>query len=156
MKPRIVIRTAKITDLPQIIAIERRVFPHPWTEAQLMFEITNKPVSGTIVALIDNEIVGYLMFHLIYDVVHINNIAVDSTRQRKGIGWLLMESFYKHLPERQPCNIFLEVDQANQAAIKFYEKFGFEEIDRRKNYYPTGGDALVMKKKLENYGLVQA
>ncbi|NQU28413.1 MAG: ribosomal protein S18-alanine N-acetyltransferase [Candidatus Marinimicrobia bacterium] len=156
MKPRIVIRTVKITDLPQIMDIERRVFPHPWTEAHLMFEITNKPVSGTTVALIDNEIVGYLMYHLIYDVVHINNIAVDSTRQRKGVGRLLMESFYRYLPERQPCNIFLEVDQTNQAAIRFYKKFGFEEIDRRKNYYPAGGDALVMKKKLENYGLVQA
>ena len=150
------IRKAGIPDLSQIIQIEARVFPDPWTEAQLAFELKEQPAAFNRVAVYLGKVVGYLMSHVIYDVVHLNNLAVDLPVQGKGIGRLLMESLFKSLADRQPVKIFLEVAETNYQAIRFYQKFGFETIDSRKKYYYSGEDALVMVCKLETYGLVQA
>jgi ribosomal-protein-alanine N-acetyltransferase len=42
---------------------------------------------------------------------------------------------------------FLEVRASNLAAYRLYERYGFNEIGRRRDYYPAPGgreDALVM------------
>ena len=150
------IRKAGINDLSQIIQIEARVFPDPWNKAQLAFELKEQPTAFNRVAVYLGKVVGYLMSHVIYDVVHLNNLAVDLPVQGKGVGRLLMESLFKFLADRQPVKIFLEVAETNYQAIRFYQKFGFETIDSRKKYYYSGEDALVMVCKLETYGLVQA
>ena len=150
------IRKAGIPDLAQIIQIEARVFPDPWTKAQLAFELKEQPTAFNRVVVYQGNVVGYLMSHVIYDVVHLNNLAVDLPVQGKGVGRLLMESLFKSLADRQPVKIFLEVAETNCQAIRFYQKFGFETINSRKKYYHSGEDALVMVCKLETYGLVQA
>ena len=44
----------------------------------------------------------------------------------------------------------LEVRESNEKAIALYEKFDFDEISRRKDYYrDPKEDAVVMKKYLE-------
>ena len=45
--------------------------------------------------------------------------------------------------------VYLEVSVENQAAIELYEKFGFEKIHTRKNYYGTE-DAYVMERVSPN------
>ncbi len=156
MKVNCQIKPAILSDLCQIVAIEKSVFPEPWTENQLKFELVAQPASFIRVAIYQGKVIGYLFAHVICDVVHLNNLAVDSLVQGKGVGRLLMESLFKFLTERQPVEIFLEVDNTNHQAIDFYRKFGFEKINIREKYYHSGADALVMLAKLENYGLVQA
>lgn len=149
-------RKAELSDLGRIMEIERSVFPDPWTESQIKFELINQPAGYNLVAVNDNVVSGYLMSHVIYDVVQLINIAVDLQVQHRGVGRLLMESFLKYLSPMSPLKIFLEVSDSNMTAINFYHKCGFNKIDRRKNYYHNGDDAFVMVKDLENNGLVQA
>ncbi len=150
------IRKAELSDLHQIVEIEERVFPDPWTETQLKYELTEQPAALNQVAADGNTIVGYLMSHVIYDVVQLINIAVDLPLQHRGVGRLLIESFIDQLMDRAPFRIFLEVSDSNLIAIQFYRKYGFKKIDLRKNYYQNGDNALVMVKEFDKNGLVQA
>ncbi|MFH1850737.1 MAG: ribosomal protein S18-alanine N-acetyltransferase, partial [Candidatus Neomarinimicrobiota bacterium] len=100
-------------------------------------------------------LMGYLMAHVIADVVNLNNLAVDLPVQHRGIGQRLMRSFLERLNGFNIRKVFLEVADTNLPAIRFYEKFGFSEIAVRRKYYHTGEDALVMVKEVSAYGLVQ-
>ncbi|MFH1850981.1 MAG: GNAT family N-acetyltransferase, partial [Candidatus Neomarinimicrobiota bacterium] len=93
----LLIRDASPLDLAEIIAIEQRVFPHPWTAGQLAFELNRQPVALNLVAVSDSRLMGYLMAHVIADVVNLNNLAVDLPVQHRGIGQRLMRSFLERL-----------------------------------------------------------
>ena len=55
--------------------------------------------------------------------------------QHRGFGYQLMQKFLQEAFEKQGQTIFLEVRQSNLPAIALYEKCGFKQIAKRKNYY---------------------
>ncbi|MOA65737.1 ribosomal-protein-alanine N-acetyltransferase [compost metagenome] len=49
--------------------------------------------------------------------------------------------------EQNAVECFLEVRESNQSAYRLYERYGFNEVGRRRGYYPAVDgreDALVM------------
>jgi len=74
------------------------------------------------------------------------SIAVLPEFQNQKIGFNLVEHAIKDLSETLNLNIYLlEVSENNKHAIKLYQKCNFKKIGLRKNYYPNGDDAMVMK-----------
>jgi [ribosomal protein S18]-alanine N-acetyltransferase len=139
------IRRLTYSDLPQVIAIERRAFPTPWSLAMFVLELS-KP-SGVCLAAIgpgdDREIVGYLICSRYADVWHLMNIAVDSSHRRHGYARALLEEMLERAGPDQPFT--LEVRTSNTPAIALYERFGFRSSGTRPRYYhDTGEDAVIM------------
>jgi [ribosomal protein S18]-alanine N-acetyltransferase len=136
------IRRLTYADLPQVIAIERRAFPAPWSLAMFVLELS-KP-SGICLAAVDGRrILGYLICSRYDTVWHVMNVALEPELQRKGIGTKLIE----HLLEITDANdrFTLEVRQSNGAAIRLYERLGFRSAGLRRRYYQDNGeDALIM------------
>ena len=54
------IRRLTYADLPQVLAIERRAFPTPWSLAMFVLELS-KPSGICLAAVRDEQIVGYLV-----------------------------------------------------------------------------------------------
>src|SRR5437870_777097 len=77
-------------DLPDVIAIERRAFPAPWSLAMFVLELS-KPTSICLGASADGELAGYLVCSRYHTVWHLMNIAVDLDRRRLGIASRLLE-----------------------------------------------------------------
>lgn len=75
----------------------------------------------------------------------IHSIGTDQAFQRRGIGSMLMDNVV-HVADLKNAPIFLEVRTDNAPAIALYEKYGFEKMGIRKNYY-NGADALTMKRE---------
>ncbi len=140
------IRPLGYADLPQVIAIERRAFPTPWSLAMFVLELS-KP-SSVCLAAVDaagghEALAGYLVCSRYADVWHLMNIAVDPASVRRGIGSALMRSLLQAAGPDQSYT--LEVRPSNPAAIALYERFGFVPAGTRPRYYAdTGEDALVM------------
>src|SRR5437764_4528189 len=136
------IRPLGYADLPQVIAIERRAFPTPWSLAMFVLELS-KPSSVCLAATDQNRLVGYLVCSRYAEVWHLMNIAVDPGQQRRGIGTALMEVMLERAGPEEPYT--LEVRPSNAPAIALYEQFGFRPAGTRRRYYQdTGEDAVVM------------
>ncbi len=141
------IRRLVYPDLPQVMAIERRVFPTPWSLA--MFVLERSKQSGICLAAVrDSErgrrLVGYLICSRYEHVWHVMNVAVDIEHQRSGIASALLAELYRQVAE-QNARFTLEVRRSNHAAIRLYEREGFRAAGVRRRYYQDNGeDALVM------------
>jgi [ribosomal protein S18]-alanine N-acetyltransferase len=137
------IRRLTYADLPQVIAIERRAFPTPWSLAMFVLELS-KPSGICLAATIEERIVGYLVCSRYDTVWHVMNVAVDDRLRRQGIATALMERLFG-LADKPNEQYTLEVRTSNDGAIKLYESFDFRAAGRRRGYYHDNReDALIM------------
>jgi ribosomal-protein-alanine N-acetyltransferase len=137
------IRPLAYSDLPQVIAIERRAFTTPWSLAMFVLELS-KPSGICLAALRDDRLVGYLVCSRYDTVWHVMNVAVDDRLLRQGIATALMEHLFGQAdgPGEQYT---LEVRTSNESAIRLYERFGFRAAGRRRGYYHDNReDAVIM------------
>jgi [ribosomal protein S18]-alanine N-acetyltransferase len=137
------IRRLSYPDLPQVIAIERRVFPTPWSLAMFVLELSKQ--SGICLAAVSEErLIAYLICSRYDTVWHIMNVAVDTAHQRHGLGSALLADLYARVDD-EDARYTLEVRRSNAPAIHLYEREGFRAAGMRRRYYQDNGeDALVM------------
>jgi ribosomal-protein-alanine N-acetyltransferase len=142
-EPRLRIRRLTYPDLPQVIGIERRAFPTPWSLAMFVLELSK--ASGTCLAAVSGgRLVGYLICSRYETVWHVMNVAVDPERRREGVASALLAELFVRVGEEQ-VRYTLEVRRSNHGAIRLYEREGFRAAGLRRRYYQDNGeDALVM------------
>ena len=142
-EPRVRIRRLTYPDLPQVIAIERRAFPTPWSLAMFVLELSK--TSGVCLAAVSGgRLVGYLICSRYERVWHIMNVAVDPDHRRRGVASALLAELYTRVEDEQ-ARFTLEVRRTNAGAIHLYEREGFRAAGLRRRYYQDNGeDALVM------------
>lgn len=141
---RLGLRQAEPGDLDAILDIEHAAHPTPWSRDVFEREF-DLDWSHVWVAVRGNKTVGFLVFWVVHDEVHILNVAVDPACRRQGIATTIITELITLATEREASFITLEVRQHNQAAIGLYESLGFEIIGQREKYYAdTGEDALIM------------
>jgi [ribosomal protein S18]-alanine N-acetyltransferase len=137
------IRRLTYADLPQVIAIERRAFPTPWSLAMFVLELS-KPGGICLAARRDGTLVGYLICSRYDTVWHVMNVAVDPDQRRTGIATSLLLELLQRVGD-QNARYTLEVRTSNAGAIALYERFGFRTAGTRRRYYQDNGeDALIM------------
>jgi ribosomal-protein-alanine N-acetyltransferase len=141
--PALEIRRLQYTDLPAVIAIERRVFPTPWSLAMFVLELS-KQTGVCLAAIAERRLVGYLICARYDTVWHLMNLAIDPAHQRAGWATALLSELYRRVGDEQ-ARFTLEVRRSNVIAIRLYEREGFRAAGVRRHYYQDNGeDALVM------------
>jgi ribosomal-protein-alanine N-acetyltransferase len=124
------IRRLSYSDLPQVIAIERRSFPTPWSLAMFVLELS-KPSGICLAAVRDGKLVGYLVCSRYDRVWHIMNVAVDPDRRRRRVATALIGRLLERVGD-DAAQYTLEVRCSNQGAIELYEGFGFRSAGLRR------------------------
>lgn len=140
------IRTAIEADLPAMLALEQRAYPNPWTED--VFRTCFKAAYSGLSLRQDERLIGYAWLSVAAGEAHVLNITVDPDRRNQGHGWRLFRRLMDLARWHRVECVFLEVRVSNASALTLYRRYGFEEIGRRKGYYPAVGgreDALVMR-----------
>ncbi len=149
MKKEIIVRPMQEADLNEVHAIELLAHPDPWKYELLRGEFQNTKYHHHFVAehTVKNKIVGYCFCWGWKGVdLTLSNIAVHIDTRRRGIGALLMEKAINTAKQNQCISVILEVRESNRPAIAMYERFGFEVVGRRKNYYTSPQeDGLIMR-----------
>jgi ribosomal-protein-alanine N-acetyltransferase len=142
------IRRLGYADLSQVIAIERRAFPTPWSLAMFVLELS-KPSGICLAALHEGRIVGYLICSRYDTVWHVMNIAVEPALRRRGIAIALLNRLFEQA-DRPGEQYTLEVRTSNFPAIALYERFGFRHAGVRRGYYHDNQeDAEIMWRVVE-------
>jgi ribosomal-protein-alanine N-acetyltransferase len=131
--------------LAQVLDIERRVYPRPWTMTLFLSEIVQRSSRFYIVAKVHRRVAGYAGLMIVGDEAHVTNIAVDPDQHRRKVGSRLLYALITEARKRKATACTLEVRVANHKAQRLYQQFGFAPVGIRKNYYAeTGEDALIM------------
>ena len=132
-------------DLRQVMAIERQVFPEPWSLAIFNSELALRKGRAYRVARLDRAVVGYMGLMFGEGEAHVTTIAVAPDFQHLGIATVLMLEAFRVALEVGARSMSLEVAAGNERAQSLYRRFGLAPIGVRKRYYPiTGEDAYVM------------
>jgi [ribosomal protein S18]-alanine N-acetyltransferase len=93
------------------------------------------------------RVVAYAAVWMVVDQAELGDIAVAAEWRRRGIARRLIDTVLEHVGRRGVREIFLEVRPSNHEARRLYERYGFEAIGRRKNYYSSPReDALVLRR----------
>ena len=93
---------------------------------------------------------GYAGLHVVLDEGYIDNVAVRPNCRKQGIADRLLDVFCRFGQEHLAF-LTLEVRPSNSAAVALYEKHGFQDAGRRKNYYEAPQeDALLLTKEFRH------
>ena len=133
-------------DIRNIIEIEKASFTTPWSELSFLNQTYNTN-SISKVAVLENNVVGYVCIRLIPDEAHLLNLAVHQDFRRRGIATTLLNSVISELKGKDCRFLSLEVRVSNRIAIKFYERNGFKIVGFRRKYYvsPHEDAAIMMR-----------
>jgi ribosomal-protein-alanine N-acetyltransferase len=144
MSDAISFRPMSEADIEAVLKIEYAAFSHPWTRGIFLDSLKSY---DCWVMFDGQQQVGHGVINVIIDEAHLLNITIKPESQGRGFGLLLLERLMQRAMELKAGECFLEVRASNQLAYRLYERYGFNEIGRRRDYYPAVGgreDALVM------------
>ena len=133
--------------LDAIAAIEQECFSMPWSRSMLEEELYNDCAAYLVAEDTQENVLGYAGIQVVLDEGYITNVAVRPEYRRDKVASRLVKVFFDFALAHDLSFITLEVRPSNAAAIGLYQKFGFEEVARRKNYYDKPKeDAILMTK----------
>jgi ribosomal-protein-alanine N-acetyltransferase len=132
----------------EVARLEKECFAIPWSLRGLTEELTN-PLAIFLVAKLDGEVAGYAGMHHVLDEGYIANIAVGERHRGRGVASALLDAFLEYARENKMALLTLEVRPSNKAALALYDKYGFREECRRRDYYrnPTEDAFLLTLRK---------
>ncbi|WP_371833615.1 ribosomal protein S18-alanine N-acetyltransferase [Shewanella sp. H8] len=134
-----------LDDVPDMANIEAKAHTHPWSKAGLADCFG--PLYRIIGLKQQSQLLGFAVVQQIIDEATLLDICIDPAHQGLGLGLLLIRQVFDDAKQADAVVVMLEVRQSNIVAKGLYEKVGFIESGRRKNYYATEGgneDAILM------------
>ncbi|TET98719.1 MAG: ribosomal-protein-alanine N-acetyltransferase [Anaerolineales bacterium] len=143
------IRPMCLSDVEQVVQIDKLSFTLPWSERTYRLELTKNSAAHLFVAELEDQleqpVVGYVGLWFIVDEVHISTLAVHPDFRGRGIGRRLLEEALDGALRLGADLVTLEVRASNQRPIDLYKKFGFQVKARKPRYYRDNHeDALLM------------
>ncbi len=143
-------RRMSAADLDAVTAIEKRIYPHPWTRGN--FADSLDAGYHCWIAECRGAIAGYSVVMIAAGEAHLLNLSIAAEWQRHGLGSALLRFIVRLATDYEASRIFLEVRPSNTAARALYTRAGFRKIGVRRDYYPAHEmreDALVLELELQ-------
>ena len=136
----------KNEDVDEVFHIEELVHPnHHWSKDSFYNELSNNLAHYYCVKDDDNKVLAYLGAWHIFEEAHITTVAVHPDFRNLQLAQVIIIQMIEDCYKNMIKYITLEVRESNLPAISLYEKFLFESIGMRKNYYQDNGEnAIIM------------
>lgn len=142
------IRPAALADAAALVAIERRCFGDPWSEASFR-EALASSWNFVLVAEASRGVSGYLVGRETAGTGEVLNLAVAPEFRRRGVGEALLEAGLAAFRRGRVDEVFLEVRESNTSARALYARHGFRPVGQRSAYYRNPKeDAVVLRLEL--------
>lgn len=146
------LRVMDRVDLPWVVATERQAYAFPWS--QKGFENALNQGVNFVFCQIDESLFGYACLLPIVDELELLNFCVSPEYQGQGAGSWALRRLLDRFAETHYQKIHLEVRTSNTPAILLYQKFGFQKVGVRPNYYRSEQgkeDAVLMTLDLRKF-----
>lgn len=147
--PEAVARPIEERDIAAVARLERETFSSPWKPDTFRRLLERDGTEIWVLDVPHEGVVGYAVLWCVMDHGELANLAVHPTHRGRGLGSLLLDRVLARAAERGVRNLYLEVRVSNERAAALYERRGFQEIGRRRDYYERPReDARVLVKRL--------
>jgi ribosomal-protein-alanine N-acetyltransferase len=123
-------------DMPSVLEVENNSFDHPWTEQEFIRNQQRRECIGMVAERCEH-VVGYMMYELHRQRLHLLSFAVHPDHRRLGIGRAMMERMIAKLSYQRRNRIVVEVRETNLAAQLFFRELGFRAVDILRDYYTS-------------------
>jgi [ribosomal protein S18]-alanine N-acetyltransferase len=131
-------------DMKEVLAIEKESFEHFWDEEEFIRCLRQRNCIG-MVCEGNDTILGYMIYEIHKNRIHLLNFAVDQKYRRNGYGSAMIQKLVGKLSYQRRSRITLEVRESNLPALNFFKSQGFRAVDIIKDFYEeTTDDAIVM------------
>ncbi len=145
---RVHIRWMIRRDMPEVLATEQSSFEYAWTEEDFLRCLRQRNCIG-MVAEQGEKVVGFMIYELHKNKLHILNFAVQPGCRRVGVGVQMVNKLVSKLSSHRRTRITLEVRETNLAAQLFFRSQGFKAVKVLRAYYEDSGeDAFQMQYRL--------
>lgn len=132
-------------DMPAVLGIENKSFEFAWTEDDFIRCLRQRNCIG-MVAEEDDKVVGFMIYELHKNRLHILNFAVGEDSRRSGVGFAMIGKLLGKLSQERRNRIMLEVRETNLIAQLFFKKIGFRAVSVLRDFYEdTDEDAYLMQ-----------
>ncbi len=132
-------------DMQEVLEIEESSFEFPWTETDFVRCLRQRNCIG-MVAELDDQIVGFMIYELEKSRLRLLNFAVSSAWRRHAIGKEMVRKLVGKLSSQRRTRITLEVRETNLAAQLFFKNSGFRAVSVLRDFYEdTTEDAYLMQ-----------
>ena len=134
------------SDLNDVVRIEQDSYSAPWTRKMFVDELEGNPFASLFVCREAEIIVGHVCYWVIFEELHILNLAVSSSHRRRRFASALMTHTITNACAHGAHSAMLEVRASNIPATTFYTQIGFQQIALRAQYYSNPvEDAIIMR-----------
>ncbi|WP_146455072.1 ribosomal protein S18-alanine N-acetyltransferase [Rubripirellula tenax] len=132
-------------DMPAVLGIENSSFEFNWTEDDFIRCLRQRNCIG-MVAEEGDKVVGFMIYELHKNRLHILNFAVAEDQRRNGVGLAMIGKLLGKLSQERRNRIMLEVRETNLEAQLFFKKIGFRAVSVLRDFYEdTDEDAYLMQ-----------
>jgi [ribosomal protein S18]-alanine N-acetyltransferase len=146
---RVHIRWMIRRDMPEVLAIEHASFEYPWCEEEFLRVLRQRNCIG-MVAEHGERIVGFMIYELHRNKIHVLDFATHVEFRRRGVGRQMVAKLVGKLSNQRRNRIGLHVRESNLHAQLFYRVMGFRAMEVIRDHYPdTGEDAYSMQYHLD-------
>ena len=145
---RVHIRWMIRRDMPEVLQTEQESFEYSWTEEDFLRCLRQRNCIG-MVAEHGEKVVGFMIYELHKNKLHILNFAVHPGCRRLGIGAQMVAKLISKLSSHRRTRITLEVRETNLPAQLFFRSQAFRAVRVLRGFYEDSGeDAFLMQYKL--------
>lgn len=132
-------------DMHDVLAIERECFEYAWSEEEFLNCLRMRNCIG-VVAELDRKIVGFMIYELPKNKIHLLNIATLREYRRLGVATQMIAKLIGKLAHPRRNRITLQVRETNLQAQLFFRSSGFRATEILKDFYEeTCEDAYFMQ-----------
>lgn len=147
------VRPMRRRDLDAVAAIERSIYPFPWTRGNFADSLLAGHDAWIFELEVEEspQLIGYAIVMWVPDEVHLLNLSVAAPMQGRGYGREMLQWLMRDAAGRGARGMLLEVRPSNAPALALYRSSGFESIGVRRGYYPAEDgreDAQVLFRQL--------
>ena len=148
------LESMRVGDISQVALIEEASFSNPWPEEAFKNEIVKNAFSYPVVARPVSSspggsdfVAGYCIKWVVFNELHVQNVAVHPQHRRRGLGRSLVEEAFEFGRSAGCRAAFLEVRESNTNARRLYVGMGFREVGQRRNYYNRPREHAIQYRK---------
>jgi ribosomal-protein-alanine N-acetyltransferase len=151
--PRLQFEVLAVADAPAVATLHGHSFARGWDAPEVARMLAEANVVGDALRNGSGHLIGFALSRLAAEEAELLTIAVEARQRGRGHARLLLDRHLQALARRGVGQVFLEVEDGNEPALKLYRRRGFRQVGERPGYYPLPGGgrarALVMRCDLE-------